>query len=269
MTIDEYKAAILPKVNGTWNLHLQFPHADDLDFFVILSSNVGTLGHAGQSNYAAGNTYQDALARWRVVRGLPCVSIDLPPIKSVGYAAEMARVRSLMARLGNISLDEDLVLKLIELAILRPYDGQYVTGINVGPGGHWDQDSSSQLGRDARFRALWYRRPPQKTEIGGGRSDGDSLPSQLAAVSSRHEAERLVSQAIAQRLADIFTIPTEDVDMTKLPGAHGVDSLVAVELRNMIRHEVAAEVSSFDIMRSASLAALAGLAASKSKYVKI
>lgn len=77
-----------------------------------------------------------------------------------------------------------------------------------------------------------------------------------------------MGQAIAQKLADVFTMPTDDVDMTKPPGAHGVDSLVAVELRNMLRHQVAAEISSFDIMQSASLAALAGLAASKSEHVK-
>ncbi|KAK3167997.1 Type I Iterative PKS [Lepraria neglecta] len=268
MTIDDYNTAILPKVNGTWNLHSQFPHVDDLDFFVILSSNVGTLGNASQSNYAAGSTYQDALARWRVGRGLPCVSIDLPAVKSVGYVAETAGVWNRMARLGYMSLDEDVVLKLIESAILTPYDGQTVAGINVGPGGHWNQDSSSQLGRDARFWALRYRQPQQQKEAGGSKGGGDSFPSQLAGVLSRNEAERLVGQAIAQKLADVFTIPTDDVDMTKPPGAHGVDSLVAVELRNMLRHQVAAEISSFEIMQSASLAALAGLAASKSEYVK-
>ncbi|KAF2194360.1 putative polyketide synthase [Zopfia rhizophila CBS 207.26] len=268
MTIDAWKTAILPKVNGTWNLHSQFPQASDLDFFVILSSNVGTLGNASQSNYAAGGTYQDALARWRVNRGLPCVSIDLPAVKSVGYVAETAGVGNRMARLGHMVLDEGIVLKLIESAILAPFDEQIVAGINVGPGAHWNQDSSSQLGRDARFWALRYRQPQQQKEAGGGKDSGDSLPSQLAAVSSRSEAERLVTQAIAQKLADVFTIPTDDVDMTKSPGAHGVDSLVAVELRNLFRHQVAAEISSFEIMQSPSLAVLAGLAASKSEHVK-
>jgi hypothetical protein len=268
MTIDAWKTAILPKVNGTWNLHLQFPQTSDLDFFVILSSNVGTLGNASQSNYAAGGTYQDALARWRANHGLPCVSIDLPAVKSVGYVAETAGVGNRMARLGHMVLDEEIVLKLVELAILAPFDAQIVAGINVGPGAHWNQDSSSQLGRDARFWALRYRQPQQQKEAGGGKGSGDSLPSQLAAVSSRSEAERLVTQAIAQKLADVFTIPTDDVDMTKSPGAHGVDSLVAVELRNLFRHQVAAEISSFEIMQSPSLAVLAGLAASKSEHVK-
>lgn len=269
MTIQQYKSATVPKVDGTWNLHSQFPRIGDLDFFVILSSNVGTLGNASQANYAAGGTYQDAVSRWRVGRGLPCVSIDLPPVKSVGYVAETTGVWDRMAKLGHMSVDEDILLKLIESAILRPYGAQIVAGINVGPGEHWNQDSSSQLGRDARFWALQYRQPQQHKGAGGAKGDGDSLPTQLASVSSDDEARRLIDQAIVQKLADVFTIPTSDIDMDKPPGAHGVDSLVAVELRNMLRHQVAAEISSFEIMQSVSLAALAGLAASKSEYLKL
>lgn len=262
----------MPKVNGTWNLHCQFYHADDLDFFVLLSSIVGTLGNASQSNYAAGGTYQDALARWRVARGLPCVSIDLAAVKSIGYVAETAGVSNRMAKLGHMSLDEDVALSLIESAILTPFCAQILAGINVGPGAHWNQDTSSQLGRDARFWALRYRQPQQHNDStrGGASGDGggDPLPTRLATASSRNEAERLVSGAIAQKLADVFAVPIDDIDMSKPPGAHGVDSLVATELRNMVRNQVGAEVSSFDIMQSGSLAALAGLAAAKSSFVE-
>ncbi|RMZ74829.1 hypothetical protein DV737_g5696, partial [Chaetothyriales sp. CBS 132003] len=269
MTIDDYQNAIRPKVDGTWNLHSQFSHVDDLDFFVILSSNVGTLGNASQANYAAGGTYQDALARWRVARGLPCVSIDLPAVKSVGYVAGTPGVRSRMTKLGLLSLDEDVVLKLIESAILAPFKAQIVAGINVSPGKHWNQDGSSQLGRDARFWPLQYHRPQQENggRLGGLKSAGESLPSQLSGASSRSEANRLVNEAIAQKLSDVFTTSIDEIDMDKSPGAHGVDSLVAVELRNMLRQQVAAEISSFEIMQSPSLAELASLAALKNNNI--
>ena len=269
MTSSDFKAAVLPKVNGTWNLHLQFPAADDLDFFVILSSNVGTLGNPSQCNYAAGGTYQDALARWRVGRGLPCVSIDLPAVKSVGYVAETSGVWNRMAKLGHMSLTEDVVLRVIESAILSPHAGQIIAGINVGPGMHWNQDSSAQLGRDARFWALRYRQPRQQKSKDGSKEGGHSLPSQLSEASSRSIAERLIGEAIGRKLADVFTIPSDTIDMTKPPGAQGVDSLVAVELRNMLRHQIAAEVSSFEILQSPSLMALAAHVTSKSEYVKL
>lgn len=269
MTIDDYTAAVLPKVAGTWNLHSKFQQSGDLDFFVIFSSNVGILGNASQSNYAAGGSFQDALARWRVARGLPCVSIDLAAVKSVGFVAETAGVWARMAKLGHMSLEEDTVLSLVELAVLEPSATQIVAGINGGPGVHWDRESSSQLGRDARFTALRFRQQQRQSgsKTGGETGGGQALASRLAEANSRSEVERLVSQAMAQWLANIFTVPIDDIDMTKPPGSYGIDSLVAVELRNMLTRQVGAEVSSFSIMQSASLAALASEAAAKSGHV--
>jgi hypothetical protein len=55
--------AVLSRRRGSSN-H-RFSGIDDLDFFILLSSNVGILGNASQANYAAGGTYEDALARIR------------------------------------------------------------------------------------------------------------------------------------------------------------------------------------------------------------
>ena len=269
MTIDNYKATILPKVAGTWNLHSRFQQSGDLDFFVILSSITGILGNASETNYAAAGSYQDALAHWRVAHGLPCVSIDLSTVKSVGIVAETAGMRARMAKLGNASLEEDTVLRLVELAILNPSATQIVAGINGAPGMHWDRESASQLGRDARFTALRFRQQqqPSGSKKGDETTGGQTLASRLAEANTRSEVERLVSQAMAQWLANIFTVPVDDIDMTKSPGASGIDSLVAVELRNMLTRQIGAEVSSYSIMQSASLAALASDMAAKSGLI--
>jgi hypothetical protein len=54
MTIEDYRAAVRPKVQATRNLHDLLPK--DLDFFVCLSSTGGILGSLGQSNYNAGES---------------------------------------------------------------------------------------------------------------------------------------------------------------------------------------------------------------------
>lgn len=61
MKYDQWRAAIDPKVSGTWNIHEVF--GDTIDFFVLLSSSGGTIGSFGQGNSCAGNTFQDAFAR--------------------------------------------------------------------------------------------------------------------------------------------------------------------------------------------------------------
>jgi len=65
----EWQTAVDPKVRGTWNIHEVF--GDSLDFFVLLSSSGGVIGSFSQGNYCAGNTFQDAFARYRSGLGLP------------------------------------------------------------------------------------------------------------------------------------------------------------------------------------------------------
>lgn len=267
MTLQDYNAAIQPKVAGTWNLHAAFPKAQDLDFFVLLSSIVGILGNASQANYSAAGSYQDAIATWRTKQGLPCVSIDLATVKSVGYVDQNAGVRARMAKLGHAWLDEDTVHEVLASAILNPAQAQIVAGINQGPGSHWDSDGSSQLGRDARFAALRYRQPRKQGGAASSGDGGDSVAARLAEASSAGEAETIVLEALRQKLAAIFMIAPDDIDTTKMPADYGVDSLVAVELRTMLTHKVGSELSSIAIMQSGSIGALAKEAAGKSRHV--
>jgi acyl carrier protein len=97
---------------------------------------------------------------------------------------------------------------------------------------------------------------------------GVSLSTQLAEVGSREDAARLISTAIAAKLADIFMIDVAEIDISKTPASYGVDSLIAVELRNMLVLQAAADVSIFNILQSASLAALAADVAAKSRHVE-
>ncbi|KAK2728132.1 beta-ketoacyl synthase domain-containing protein [Colletotrichum kahawae] len=270
MSLENYVKAIRPKVHGTLNLHKQFDKADCLDFFVILSSVVGVAGNASQSNYSAAGSYQDALARWRVSHGLPAVSVDLGAVKAIGVAAETAGVLGRLQRTGHMPLSQDQVLGVLGSAILAPYDPQVVVGLNSGPGNHWDRAGESQLGRDARFAALRAREIDQihgKSGSGAATGDSSSLASRLATAKSSEEATQSVAVAISEKLSDIFMIPVDDIELTNRPTQYGIDSLVAVELRNMLVQQAAAEVSIFGIMQSASLAALAADVAAKSTHV--
>ncbi|KAL8994704.1 MAG: hypothetical protein Q9169_005389 [Polycauliona sp. 2 TL-2023] len=267
MSMQHYTCATSPYLGGTRNLHAYFPRADELDFFILLSSNAGILGSAGQAGHTAGVAYQDALAQWRGGRGLPCVSIDLGPVKTIGGGKEVVGAQARMAKLGNMWMDEDAVGDVLESAILKP-QAQIMVGINGGPGWHWDGEGASQLGRDARFMGLRYRQQKQQqTGKRDGSEDGFVLANQLAEANSRSEAERLVGEAIGRKLTEIFGIPTEEMDISKAPTEYGVDSLVAVELRNMLMHQVGSEVASFSILQSVSLGELAKTAAGKSRHI--
>ncbi|KAH9895432.1 putative polyketide synthase [Xylariomycetidae sp. FL2044] len=277
MTLDDWRSGLQPKLDGSRNLHDAFSQPGSLDFFVTLSSVSGIVGIASQTNYAAGGTYEDALARWRQSRGLPAVTIDLGPISDIGYVAKSAKVAERLRKDGDFTmLDEDIVLRAFQEAVAHPLGGrsQIIVGLNSGPGPQWDVDGRSQLGRDARFSPLRHRSKASSSRGGGASSDGDdnsgggmSLAAQLGAAGSRQEGAALIGEAIASKLADIFMTPVSEIDLSKPPAHFGVDSLIAVELRNMLVLQAAADISIFNILQTASLAALAATVAEKSRHL--
>jgi hypothetical protein len=271
MTLDDFKHTTESKIAGAWNLHNQFNLPADLDFFVLFSSINGLLGYPSQAAYSAAGAYEDALAQWRVQQcGLPAVSIDLSVVNGVGYVAEASAadvLRKTLVRAGRRVIGEDHVLAALELAITSPYDPQFVVGgINSGPGPHWDVDGD--LGRDMRLLPLRYRQPIASDEAEQQQGTlRDSLAANMSASKTRDEAIEVVGTAIAKMLADMFLVPMEEIDLAQSPSQQGVDSLVAVELRNMLFSQAAAELSIFEFMQVSSLALLAAVVVDRSAHV--
>lgn len=266
MTLDDYLSAVRPKVQGSWNLHAELAHSD-LHFFIMLSSFAAVGGNSSQANYAAGGTYQDALARHRAASGLPAVTIDLGMIKSIGYVAETKGVADRLIKMGYRPLEEAAVLRLIDSAIRNPLRtpqaSQVITGVTAG----FERDTTGTPWRkEPRFASMRKVTSTGATSTSSSMSDAIDLSKQLHSANSLTAATTIVSKAIIQKLSDMFMIPAAEIDQTMPLAKYGVDSLVAVELRNWIVAHAQAETSIFDVMQSSSIEVLASKTATNSKH---
>lgn len=103
MTFDRWKATLGPKVTGAINHHSA--HAGTpLGFFLMTSSVSEILGTPGQSNYAAANSYLDAVAHHRASSGEVATSTLLPMV----YVASTCRIPFSLLVLGFIRHCNDL-----------------------------------------------------------------------------------------------------------------------------------------------------------------
>lgn len=274
MSPEDWNACIAPKVQGSWNLHTLLPKG--LQFFILLSSVSGVVGNGGQANYAAGNAYQDALARYRVAQGEKATALDIGALLSEGVLAEndSALIRSIRTGiLPPMSRAELFALldQYCDPGFKTPFSElkcQSMTGIEIPA-------NIQAMGMDAPywihqplFRHLHQIRPSRGTSPSPGTTFNlrHHLESSFTAAGSLAEAGTILSDALSLKLSKVLGLPVERIDPSRSMGSYGVDSLVAVELRNWVAREVSADVAIFEILGEPSIASLALAVAGRSQY---
>ncbi|BCS09548.1 hypothetical protein RIB2604_02602660 [Aspergillus luchuensis] len=272
MTLDQWNEALRSKVQGSYNLDRHLP--TQLDFFIFLSSVCGIIGASGQSNYAFGCAYQDALARSKVAMRQKAVSIDLGIVEGVGYTAEHQGVGSFMRSLGLQPIPEEYLLSILEYycdsrrEILHPSDAQIVVGIM----------SQDEMQRSGLVRSRFYSRPlwnhlqrRMNPTLGGSKVVAAQRPNKKGPSSLKlpmaasddtlssvaDGGPDAVSRAICERVSDVLAINADDIDPAKPLHMYGVDSLVAMELRSWFKEALQKDVAVFDILSNRPIGVLA------------
>ncbi|RWA12367.1 hypothetical protein EKO27_g2745 [Xylaria grammica] len=261
MSHEDWEASTNPKTRGSWNLHTVLPKG--LDFFVLLSSIAGIIGSAGQANYAAGNTYMDALAHYRNALGERAVALDLGAILDHGVldANKALRDRILSSGLlGSVYSSELLALldHYCEPAS-RPRDAAAQVAIGLTTAS--DLGTSSTPGYRTLLSLPFYSHAfaapadPSRQTARRGRQGTTAAPKPSRDESSRRP--RLLPTP-ASRLAGAAAAPAEDEDkyLDEPLQNFGVDSLQAIALRSWFAREFAADVPVFVILGDKTLASL-------------
>ncbi|MCJ1245434.1 hypothetical protein MMC30_002638 [Trapelia coarctata] len=269
MAFTDWREATEPKVQGSWNLHSLLPNG--MDFFIMTASIAGILGHISQSNYAAANTYQDSLARFRVSQGEKATAIDFGIIAEDGSLAENSELRQrLMNRGFYIPTSHKELLAIVEhycdpsLAVLSPEDSQPIIGIDL---------PSNVLARgldlpDYMRNPAWhhmYQVESSVTNSPAATEQALDVAAMLAGAETTTDAGSIITQALVKWVANTIAIPEHRLDVNKPIHTYGVDSLTAVDMRSWFMRTLDVEVVVFDILGGTTFTAMGLLVARKLK----
>jgi len=94
-----------------------------------------------------------------------------------------------------------------------------------------------------------------------------SVSKLLSVVTSLDEAAGIISNALMMKLSKALAVPFENLDSSRAMHVYGVDSLVAVELRNWFSQTVDADVAIFEILGNVNFQEIGALVAGKSRVV--
>ncbi|CAL9670422.1 3-ketoacyl-CoA thiolase [Streptomyces sp. enrichment culture] len=225
LTPERMDAVLRPKVDAAWHLH-ELTRDLDLSAFVLYSSLAGLLGTAGQSNYAAGNTFLDALAAHRAAHGLPATSLAWglweEGSASTSHLDEVDLKR--MARSGLLPLSSEDGLALFDASLTTGETVLAVTALDPAALRHNAEPP-------ALLRGLV---PAARRRARAGASAGSSPAEQLARLSA-DERRRVLVDLVRGHVAGVLGhSDPQGLDADRAFKELGFDSLTAVELRNRL-----------------------------------
>jgi acyl carrier protein len=215
---------LAPKVNAAWHLH-ELTKDLPVSAFVLFSSSAGVFGGSGQGNYAAANTFLDALAAYRRGAGLPGISMawGVWATEESGMASYLDEVGlARLTRLGRLSQAEGLELFDSALGV----DEALVLPMRLD-----SRMLSAMFAADAippLLRGLVRARPHR------ARGDTGSLARTLMGVPEAEREAVAIELVRAQAAIVLGHHSSEAIEAQRAFTDLGFDSLTAVELRNRL-----------------------------------
>ena len=253
LTPDRLHPVLAPKIDAAWNLHHATQHLN-LTAFILYSSAAGTLGNPGQANYAAANTYLDALAHHRHHHGQPATSLAWGYWKhTTNLTHHLTQNEIHKVTHGTHPLETDHALHLLDTALTTPHPHHLCLPLNP-----------------TTLRTTPHLPPLLRDLVPTGRRTAATAHATEANLAIRLRSlppelqEKLVLEVVCAGVAAVLGHSgAEVIDPQRPFNELGFDSLTAVQLRNRLTDATALRLTStliFDYPTPHDLAQYVGAA---------
>ncbi|KAK3191117.1 hypothetical protein K4F52_002703 [Lecanicillium sp. MT-2017a] len=255
MSFDDWATAFKPKVLGAWNTVQSMETLGHEPFYVFLASSAGVIGTRGQANYAAGNSFLDSLAKGLRVQGRAAVSLDLGPILGAGMLTEDESILDILRASGFYGIRHQDFLKVMKHAVTmetfrdQPLSPQVILGVGTGGLMAQNEPADPYWSRTALYSFLAIVDAPKPDLSAPSRKiNATDVKSELINCSDVVTATNIVCTGLSNMLAKSMNMLPEEIDVMRPANVYGVDSLVAVGVRNWVLSNCKVQVSVFEVM---------------------
>ncbi|MGE5268927.1 MAG: SDR family NAD(P)-dependent oxidoreductase, partial [Thiohalocapsa sp.] len=234
----QFARVLAPKFDAALRLDAAFP---ELDFFLLFSSAVGLFGQAAQASHVAASVALDALAAARRRRGQHAVSLGWGPWRDIGAAAGRPELVARMTAQGLGTIAGDAGGAVLDWALTTP-----AAAVAVLP-----------IDRRRFLASFTGSRPPSATRRWQTprRLPASVPPPEPVAMPA---AGALAETVAAEAAAVLGYSPGQAIDRRANLFELGLDSLMAVELRNRLQARLPQRpLASTLVFEHSSIAALA------------
>ncbi|WP_369204736.1 SDR family NAD(P)-dependent oxidoreductase [Streptomyces sp. PU-14G] len=214
-----------PKATGAWLLH----HATSgqrLDWWVTFSSAASLLGNPGQSAYAAANAWLDEFTSWRRAQGQPATCVNWGPWAEVGRGTAMEER-------GYAMISPAEGIAALERLLAHDRDRTAYTPVDLP---RW-LESYPATARTSFFAEL-------AAPVAGAGSTGNrsALLEHLCEADGPQERRRILQPQVVDHIAAVLRLGTDRFDADTSLVTLGLDSLMAIALRNRLQRELALDI---------------------------
>jgi natural product biosynthesis luciferase-like monooxygenase protein len=248
LDIPAVRQVMRPKVTGSVLLARHLAQAD-YDFMVFFSSAASMCGSAAQGNYAAAGAFLDAFAQNLRAQGKPVTSINWGPISGTGFGASSKglKVHGYWESQGIYRITVEQVLEALDriLSEESPQVGvMKIDWIVLG-------DAFPQIARMPWAQKVYERHGKNVAPV-----FGSQLALELVS-KGETERQRILETYLYELIAKSLRLPAMTLKVDQSLADLGLDSLIALEMRNRIRKEVGVNIPIVKFLYGPSIAQLA------------